>query len=394
MKFIRSKLVPILVAITFLLFLTNDFGLIDIEKTAIIIALGIDSDPDGYEVTAQIAIPKATADSKNNEDAVVSGKGATIADAIDDIGVTTGWYPLLSFCNLIAIGDDTLDKNVMTFIDYFIRTDKIPDSSLLVATEGKAKKVLSVTTPLDSISAFAIEKILIKDLAKLDRIAFTDVKEFAKGYFSKSKSSYMPYVKTVKTDKAPSSDDKSSNDSNLSDDQKVFDCTSTLIFSNGVCKEVLNEEETLLFNMRKHSSTDTYLDFDGIEFEGETVSLTLSMNEVKKSYALNMKNSPIFKIDLIFNCQLEDVDKSDDIGDLLTTRDIPDEILDKAEEKIGTVLTGLFDKLKRVDCDLFSLQDELYKFHHSHYGEYEDGILQSATLEANVECRVQRNNRA
>ena len=154
-KFLRSQFLPILIIFTLILFLTNNFGLIDIEKTAIVIAIGIDKNENEYEVTAQIAVPQATDASKDNSDAMVTGKGGTIADAIDDIGVTTGWYPLLSFCNLIAIGSNALKGDVMTFVDYFNRTDKIPDSSLLVACEGKAKDVLSVRTPLDSVPAFA-----------------------------------------------------------------------------------------------------------------------------------------------------------------------------------------------------------------------------------------------
>ena len=39
--------------------MTNDFGLVNIERTAIIMALGIDYNQENneYEVTAQIAIP-------------------------------------------------------------------------------------------------------------------------------------------------------------------------------------------------------------------------------------------------------------------------------------------------------------------------------------------------
>ena len=402
MKFIRSKLVPILVAFTLLLFLTNNFGLIDIEKTAIIIALGIDSaDKGGYEVTAQIAVPNASADSKNNESAVVTGKGKTIADAIDDIGVTTGWYPLLSFCNLIAISGETLDKDVMTFVDFFNRTDKIPDSSLLIATEGKAKDILSVTTPLDSVSAFALEKILVKDIAKLNRIAFTNVKDFSKGYFSKSKSSYMPYVKTIESEETQEVQEGNGGGSGGSggnggeeNKQKIFDCSSTLIYSNGVNVGLLDENETLFFNMRKYSSIDTFFDFDEIDFEGEKVALTLGINEEKRSYSLEMRDRPIFKIDLALNCHIEDLDKSEEVKDLFTTQDIPENVLKATEEKVKGILNGMFDKLRESGCDLFQLTDELYKFHHRYYDDYKEDFLNNVQPEINVKCKAQRNNRA
>ena len=44
MKFLRSKFLIILSAFVFILFMTNDFGLVNIERTAIIMAIGIDYD--------------------------------------------------------------------------------------------------------------------------------------------------------------------------------------------------------------------------------------------------------------------------------------------------------------------------------------------------------------
>ena len=71
MKFLRSKFLLIASAFVFILFMTNDFGLVNIERTAIIMALGIDYYPEKneYEVTAQIAIPQPapTASGENND---------------------------------------------------------------------------------------------------------------------------------------------------------------------------------------------------------------------------------------------------------------------------------------------------------------------------------------
>ena len=39
-------------------FFSNEFGLVDIQKTAVILAAGIDRSGEGYELTAQISVPK------------------------------------------------------------------------------------------------------------------------------------------------------------------------------------------------------------------------------------------------------------------------------------------------------------------------------------------------
>ena len=58
--FKRAKFYMIIFAIIFINFLTLDFLLIDVEKTALIVAIGVDKVDNEYEVTAQIAVPEAS----------------------------------------------------------------------------------------------------------------------------------------------------------------------------------------------------------------------------------------------------------------------------------------------------------------------------------------------
>ena len=62
-KFLKTnpmKLWMILCALIVFTFFSNDFGLVDIQKTAIILAAGIDRTADGFSLTAQIAVPDET----------------------------------------------------------------------------------------------------------------------------------------------------------------------------------------------------------------------------------------------------------------------------------------------------------------------------------------------
>ena len=103
MNKLKSRIVLLIIFAFFVVFFSNDFGLIDIKKTAIVTAIAIDKQGDLYEVTTQIAVPEATDTNTENQKAQVSGKGATIGGAIKDIGDISGWYPKLDFCNLIII---------------------------------------------------------------------------------------------------------------------------------------------------------------------------------------------------------------------------------------------------------------------------------------------------
>ena len=75
----KNKLIYKIVLIAVLFFtinyFSNDFSLHDIEKTAIVVALGIDYNQGEYDVTAQIAIPQASTTTSENIDSVISAKG-------------------------------------------------------------------------------------------------------------------------------------------------------------------------------------------------------------------------------------------------------------------------------------------------------------------------------
>ena len=47
----------VLIIVMLFLFFTTDLGLVDIHKTSIVVAVGVDVTEDGYDVTAQAAVP-------------------------------------------------------------------------------------------------------------------------------------------------------------------------------------------------------------------------------------------------------------------------------------------------------------------------------------------------
>ena len=405
MKFIRTKFLLILAGFIFVLFMTNDFGLVNIERTAIIMAIGIDYEEktQDYEVTAQIAIPEpASTASGENNDSLISEKGKTIAEAIDKIGITTGWYPMLSFCNLILLGEDLMQLNVMETINYFIRTDKIQDSAHLAGCEGKAKELLSSSTPLDSISSFTIQKILGKDIAKLDRIADISIKSFTQSYYSKSKSGYMPLVKKLKIDKSPkdSKDNTqgSGGSSGTSDkqdkEQYIFDASNTLIINEGYMVDVLNSEETLFFNLEHKNSLDTFLSLEEVEINGKTTSALLGINEFSKKYKFSIENGqPTFLVKIVFFCKYEDINVHADVSELNPTTTIAENVLLSAEEKITSTIINLFDKIKKANCDLFQTEEDLYKFYYKYYKNLSGKTLNLLNLKVEIDCQSEKSTR-
>lgn len=414
MRFIRTYFLPILIAFAMLLFFTHDFGLIDIEHTAVIVALGVDKGDNGqYEISTQIAIPQASASENSNSESIISAKGKTIGEAIDKIAVNTGWYPLFSFCNLIVLGQNALGGNVMDIMNFFIRTDRIPDSATLCVSEVPAKELLLSNTPLDSVSSFAIQKILEQDYAKLDRIANVNVKNFVDGYYSKSSKGYLPLIKKVPSgdgDEAQAkggSNEKSggsggsssggsggSGGSSGSSDSEVYDASTTVFFSKGIAAGTLSAEETLLFNLKNKKSIDTFVKLENMEINGQTTDLLVEIDETHKKYGFKFENDkPVYEVKLEAQCRIVSANADFPVSELFPSAKAPESVLRATEKKLTETFENLYRKLQIADCDLFEIKNSLYKFHYPRYELLKDDILSSTKLKIEIVCSPKTTTR-
>lgn len=402
MKFTKVKFVFFAVAFIFLIFFSSDFGLIDIEKTAIITAIAIDVNNNEYELTAQISVPEATDSNSETSKAHITGKGKTMGAAFKDLGEVSGWFPNLNFCNLIILSNDLATTNSMKVLDYFARTLRMQDSALVVLFEGKAKEIIKYSTPLDNISAFAIQKILFKNAGFDIEVAKMDIKTFAVGYYSKGHSSYMPIIKTIEANENPqegsqqssssdmiSSGKTSSNSSNSSSQsKKYFSANYTALFNYGIKVGQLDPLLTTTFNILTTS-------FEGSTFEVNNVSDGVT----SKNYLLTvLRNSPSLSLDvsvnkIVFNvnldlyCKVSDQNSEGGENGLIKNIPIPNNVIEKAQQQLTTQINNLIEVSKKTGCDFFEIADKLYRRHNKFYALYKDNYLDK--LQANVKVKVQ-----
>ena len=185
----------IVAAVLIFLFFSNDFGLTDVQKTAIVMAAGIDREGPTFILTAQIAVPQSSDQGEQAQAVQIESRGETVAEAFNQINAKTGWYPKLVFCNLLVLGEDTIKSNVFDALDFFIRDEYMSDNCFVAACEGTAKEILNTQTPIDPMSGVAAQKVLSAHAARVGTVAPMTLREFSIGYFNDNKSGYMPILK-------------------------------------------------------------------------------------------------------------------------------------------------------------------------------------------------------
>lgn len=372
------------------LFFSNDFGLIDIERTAIITALAIDYTEDNqYEVTTQIAVPEATDANTESKHAQIVGKGGTIAGAIKNVGDVSGWYPNMSFCNLLIISRDMAKSNVLTALDFFSKTLRLQDSALVVMANEKAKDLLYDSTPLDDISSFALQKIIIKNAGFKNDVVVTDIKNFCTGYYSSNSSSYMPIITTIKQNKESESGGGNSsssptNNNSISDSSKnntLFTADTTALFKDGIMVGELDKYQSFTFNLLTKNMRDSIYEL----YADGDINYLLTINKNKRKIQVKADENELkLIITLDLYCKVGDHNAPVSESSPSSNERLPLSVKQTAEQLFTQKIYELIETEKQTGCDFLNIKQEIYKKNFKFYNTYKDNFLSQLKLDVKV----------
>ena len=245
------RLYALLFALLAFAFFSNDFGLVDIQKTAIILAAGVDKEEEGLRLTAQIAVPQGSGSSFQSGSVNLDGTGATVSECLSDLYAQTGWVPKFIFCDLVLFGEELARENVFSALDFFLRNEYVPDSCNLAVCQGTAKDLLTQKSAIDDTSSFALSKLFSDAAQKAGKVVTTTLKEFSIGYYGVSHSGYMPMIQTLPSDNDVSTQASSQEGANSKEKKQnvVYVADQTALFADGALVSVLSPEQTFAYNL-------------------------------------------------------------------------------------------------------------------------------------------------
>ena len=400
----------LIVLILGFLFLSNDFGATDVQKTAIVVAAGIDRQEDTFIVTSQVAIPQSSKQGKSSEAVQIVSRGKTVGEAFEEINAKTGWYPKLVFCDLILFGESAKSADVFASLDFFLRDEYLSDNCKLAVCNGTAKDLLNTTALVDPSSSTAIKKVLSSHAERVGTVLPNTLREFAIGYFSESKCGYLPILATEpqqekigKNDNFPSSLDKQNNNEappsnkptastssqspNESDtsqkatDKPVFSARETALFTHGKWVDTLNREETfalaaVLSNLRLASYT----------LDGNNQACTLNIRRNTPSIKLQTSDSNHFtlKVDLDCTAGMLDYAASQPIEKIGDAGDVPKEFFTIAANKLKGEIESVYEKCRANHCDLFGVRERLIKYGERRFHPQQEVALSNTRVQVSV----------
>lgn len=408
-KFDLKKLASVIYAVAIIamsfLFFTNDFGLVDIRKTAVIIGAGIDLTDSGVSVTAQLAIPQPSENGENTQYIEVGGEGATVSDALNEINKKTGFYPKLLFCKLLILGESCQNGDIFEILDYFYRDDYTQLTPVIAMCRGSAGNLLSSKMRFGNTATVSIERLLSDEAKKSGNVSTVNLKMLGIDDYSPSAACYMPFIRVQSQSVGDDSSGGSSGGSSSSggsqggggssgtsqgdpshgdqgEGPQEFLCDRTAIFRSGMFAGVLTEEQTFALNLLKNDIRHIF-----VPCEADGATYTLGMRNCCGSVGVSIENgAPKVNISFSAIVQISDVDRPED-PQSVSDGVVSDAVLTGGAEVIKQRLSSLVEALRAVDCDVLELRTLLYRFHYPFFEDFKDSILSDAPVSFDIKLR-------
>lgn len=382
LKRAAPKLALLLGGVLLFAFFSNDFGLVDIQKTAVILAAGIDQTQEGYELTAQISVPKGGESAGGTASVELTGRGETVADCLMQMYANSGWVPKFDFCSLVLLGEETARAGAMPALNYFLHNEYMSDDCAVAACEGRAGELLQKKSAIDDTPSLAIAKLFSGATEKSGATVKNTLREFAVSTLGKAESSFMPYIRAFPDGEGEngggsaegssgnagsgggseesSSGDAGSGDAGSGADQReapvLFRAEETALFLRGRMTGLLSAEETFAYNLLMGHVSAGILTVEGED--GRPVSLSIKRGTGKAA----LSDGEVLRAELTVSLKVLVSDRAEEdflAGTETNVATRTDEA--RAEELLRGSVSSLWETCGESGCDLFLLARELYR---------------------------------
>lgn len=392
LKHALSAAYLLIFAVLAFMFFTNDFGLLDLRKTSVVIGVALDTEGDDVVLTAQLAVPQPAENGENTKFNIVTGTGPTIASALNEINVKTGFYPKLVFCKLIVIGESCFDRDLKTLLDYFFRNEYTGLTLSVAACEGKASELIAQQFPCGNSATDVIDKLLSDEARASGNVSTTTVKVLGEKLFSPSECAYMPYLENgILEEEGGGEGGGSGGESGGSGgggggsqqcEESELVCDKCAVFSEGVCKGVLSKDQTFALNLLYGDVRHAFME-SGESGEGHV----LGLRDCKGDVVFKVEgDSAMLELKFAATVKIQD-DERGFSPEKVKEGGVKDEILRTGEDTVCALFESLFNEIKSLGCDVFGLRTKLYKNYYGKYEEMKDGIYDNLEFKCAVRLK-------
>lgn len=322
---------------------------IELNKLAIVSALGIDYKDNKYEVTAQVMDIQKTENSIKQSSLIYEATGETIGKAIRNLSEKYPKTVYLGHLEIVILGKEITEQKTNDIFDFLVRSPEIRSTgNVLVNKYQSAKNTLKPENEKEN--SFATEQIkssLENATKKTGTVYLITIEELLEEYLKKGKDPVIPLIKI---------------------DSKNIDNTSNTIVSNlavlkdNKIKKELSKKESIAYNTINNNYEDIIIN---PTYNNKTIGVILF--NPKSKIDTKIKNNEVFTT---ININIETK-----INELTTEINPQDNKKSKELEKIITneinsYIHDLINYCKNTKTDVLGIKNNIYKNYFKEYKKY------------------------
>lgn len=359
------------------------------RNVGVVVAVGVDSAPVGYEVSLLTFIPKPNQTFKESN-SVVSGKGSSIAEALYNAQVALGRRVGLSHVKTTILNQELMEEDITSVVDYLSRLASLSSSTLLIGTNDSAKEVLSLSSKLVNEIGLDIEQVVGFNSEKLF-VSETSMEDFYRGYYGKEKASvigYLPVIEGEGKNSSVTSAGESEGGASLSDsssqsgdggsgggqvkEKYILNTGEALLLKNGRQVATLSLEQMNSISLLNENSKGQIVRVENAQIDGQNHNITYRIREKKVRITTKFENGvPVFMANFELGMELMEIDG---VHHGLEVRSefskLTPEIIQKIDHKLKSQFKSVLDILREYEADVLSVGTLFFAENREEYQNY------------------------
>lgn len=141
------------------LFLSGCWDKTEFTQVSFAVAMAIDKTQENYEVTVKLMLPKEESQNGDAQVWLVSGKGASIYEAIEELNNRSPREVYWGHMSLVVLGS-SINEDISSVLDYFSRASQFRRSEYIVCADTKGAEMLSASNEQSEVNDFYIYTLL------------------------------------------------------------------------------------------------------------------------------------------------------------------------------------------------------------------------------------------
>ena len=353
-----------------------------VQERASVIGIGVDKNENQYEISVQVIVPTGGSSDSQQTDykGVISAKGINLGDAINNLSTIMGRKLLLMHCNVMVIGETLDNDNLLEFIDYIMRTNRINDSAFIMRSAVSAKELLSMQSTMDSYTSMALQKSSLEHISRGNTVS-VNIMNYAKQTKEAGHCAIIPCIVPVKVAK-PQGDISTSGGANEEVEEYLFNSEQTGVYKNGEFACLMDKSQTKGYNW---IIDEEKLNDGSIESPDFGVKVKKRKADWKVDFDEN--GDPDVNINVELDVEIEEKGKLNEPFFYKLEDDMKEELVSIVKEDINSLL----DLVKRENADIIGLGIKMHKKqlkeYRRLYDKYGDDYISRANFNVNVEIK-------